>query len=1038
MRKFLPIIALLLIVFGISSCTPKLQQITSDQECLGRFVVERTANGMIARCETITETPSPIPSDTPTSTDTPTETPTLLPSDTPTLTNTPIVPTLTPTTIPPTVPVPTSTVRTLNMPYQCLSSGALFTPAVAWFGRISPSDNYSDIRVYCADDNSIKIAVHIIDRLLWYDTTPSLADLTQWDSVSLIINNAYKFDGQLSWFEGRSAYQASYVNGAVVNSPFITDVTWRGESPNADVENKGWSIVFNIPYTSLGISAKPLEGTVYKLEVITHDRDSLAGPSVDTSWSGNLRFGVPVYNAPAIASDGVKIIYDKLNGAHVVDGEVGGHTICGDDMISDFWRLWGNRNYAGNEQVNVQNQWDVSDWPCFSKFYITFPLNSLPQGTQIISATYQMYLFGTSGWGQYGTPPDSYIQAFVADSDWSESTLTWNNAPQAIENVSGVWVKPLLDPNWVLYKWDISRAVADAYAKGKPLRLVFYSGDGERHTGRYFISSDTSDYNATLGVRPQINISYGSGVPISTPTPTSIPVNTPTETPTQTPTDTPTLIVVLTDTSTPTATATPRPTATPTRTPIPTIVPTSSTGMTYYISPTGNDSNSGTTETQAWATFNHAWPYLYPGDTLIMLDGTYYQTLRPNIRNGQPGKYITVKAKNDGKAVIDGQYVRAPVILGGVWPGPIGSYFDIEGIVAKNSNDNVYMLQDGGNNNILRRVSGYNANTDENSHVFSIWGYGNLIEDAIAQGTGRKMFMFFMGGGNTARRVFAMWDHYDGRNFLQCWPWGDGIEIYNSSNNIIENSVAYGRIPMYMISLLAQGNPSTNNQFLGVMGIMSGMNYDMTPMRWPPPRPQPTSYTCVAPMTNGGERAGFQVYETNPGYAANNVWKDIFAWGNASWAFNWQTDLGPYRDSFPVNPLSVNNTLDHATFINNGLDNMDGPYPGQYGGKNIDVTQVNMTRFASITNSIIDRIFIGWPNYPDPASKVLTSMTGEGARLKYRYVNGTMMDGTNGTTTQNLWPWPMEQRGLDELGISITNILTQKIFGTTDLTVIYP
>lgn len=967
--------------------------------------------------ESATETSTATPN--PTDTNTPTET------ASPTYTDTP-VPTDTPTTIPTVTPVPTSTVRTLNMPYQCLSSGALFTPAVAWFGRISPSDNYSDIRVYCADDNSIKIAVHIIDRLLWYDTTPSLADLTQWDSVSLIINDVYKFDGQLSWFEGRSAYQASYVNGVIVNSPFVTDVTWRGNSPNADIENKGWSIVFNIPYTSLGISSKPPEGTIYKLEVITHDRDSLAGPSVDTSWSGNLRFGVPVYNAPAIASDGVKIIYDKLNGAHVIDGEVGGHTICGDDMISDFWNLWGNRNYAGNEQVNVQNQWDVADWPCFSKFYITFPLDSLPQGQQIISATYQMYLFGTSGWGQYGTPPDSYIQAFVADSDWNESTLTWNNAPQAIENISGVWVKPLLDPNWVLYKWDISRAVADAYAKGEPLRLVFYSGDGERHTGRYFISSDTSDYNATLGIRPQINISYGSGAPISTPTPTSIPVNTPTETATQTPTDTPTLIVVPTDTSTPTATATPRPT--PTKTLIPTIVPTSSSNKTYYISPFGSDSNSGMTEAQAWATFNHAWPYLYPGDTLIALDGTYYQSIHPTARNGQPGKYITVKAKNDGKVVIDGQYQRLPVELGNAWPGPIGNYFIIDGIVAKNSSWSVYTIA--GFNNILRRVSGYNAETDQNAHVFEVTGNYNLIEDAIASGTGRKMAFTYFGQYNVFRRVFAAWQQWDGRTGLACWPWGDGIEIYNADNNIIENSITYGKNPVWAMSLVSQGNGShaIGNKFLGDMAILAGMIDEQTPMTWPSTRPGPTTETCVRDFNQGGVESGFNVYE---GYAEirDTLWQDIFAWGNSSFGINWDTELGVYRGS-GGHPNTGNNNIVRATMFNNGLNQIDGPYPGQFGGKNIDALQISLTRFTSIVNSKIDRIFINWPNYPNPP-RTLTSMTGEGARLKYRYVDGVMGN-------VPLWPWPMEQRGLDELGISITNLMLPKIFGTTDLTVIYP
>jgi hypothetical protein len=113
---------------------------------------------------------------------------------------------------------------------------------------------------------------------------------------------------------------------------------------------------------------------------------------------------------------------------------------------------------------------------------------------------------------------------------------------------------------------------------------------------------------------------------------------------------------------------------------------------TFYISPTGNDAASGRSPAQAWATFNRAWQDLYPGDTLILLDGIYYQRLNPNRRNGEPGNPITIRALNDGQAIIDGEYQRVPIKLGNTWPGPIGNYFVIEGIVARNSSDLCVML----------------------------------------------------------------------------------------------------------------------------------------------------------------------------------------------------------------------------------------------------------------------------------------------------------------------------------------------------------
>ncbi len=475
--------------------------------------------------------------------------------------------------------------------------------------------------------------------------------------------------------------------------------------------------------------------------------------------------------------------------------------------------------------------------------------------------------------------------------------------------------------------------------------------------------------------------------------------------------------------------STPSPTPTPNPGPVPTPPPPPGNPMVYYISPTGSDYNSGTSEAQPWATFNHAWQFLYPGDTLVLLDGTYYQTLNPNVRNGQLGYPITVRAKNDGKAIIDGQYQRLPLKLGDTWPGPIGSYFVIDGIIVQNSSGSVITINQG-NHNILRRVSGYNANTDTNSHVFEIWGDNNLIEDCIASGTGRKMVLIFVGENNIVRRCFTKWWEYSGRDFLQCWPWGDGIEIYNADNNIIENSIAFSRIPMYMISLLAQGDGehSNNNKILGTMAIMAGMEVDGNPMDWGSVRPQPTNYTCLTDFNAGGQRVGFSIYE---GYAElrNNLWQDIFAWGNASWGINWTTEGGPYRGS-GGHPNTGNNHVNRATIINNGLDNPDGPWPGQFGGIDTDAFQINLTRFDSVTNSRIDKIFIDWPNYPT-GPRNMTSMTGEGARLTHRYVNGVL-------TSQPLWPWPMEQRVKDELGISVTNTMTQMIFGTTNLNDIYP
>src|SRR4029077_11519389 len=49
-------------------------------------------------------------------------------------------------------------------------------------------------------------------------------------------------------------------------------------------------------------------------------------------------------------------------------------------------------------------------------------------------------------------------------------------------------------------------------------------------------------------------------------------------------------------------------------------------GATYYLSPAGDDSNSGTTPDRPWRSFakvlNSSRP-LRPGDAVVLLDGTY-------------------------------------------------------------------------------------------------------------------------------------------------------------------------------------------------------------------------------------------------------------------------------------------------------------------------------------------------------------------------------------------------------------------------------
>ena len=83
------------------------------------------------------------------------------------------------------------------------------------------------------------------------------------------------------------------------------------------------------------------------------------------------------------------------------------------------------------------------------------------------------------------------------------------------------------------------------------------------------------------------------------------------------------------------------------------VTPVSTTGTTYYVSPTGSDSNNGTSLASAFATPQHAADVVQAGDTVLIAAGTYHGTLYPK-SSGAPGKPITFGSLGNGPAIIDG------------------------------------------------------------------------------------------------------------------------------------------------------------------------------------------------------------------------------------------------------------------------------------------------------------------------------------------------------------------------------------------------
>jgi len=66
----------------------------------------------------------------------------------------------------------------------------------------------------------------------------------------------------------------------------------------------------------------------------------------------------------------------------------------------------------------------------------------------------------------------------------------------------------------------------------------------------------------------------------------------------------------------------------------------------YYMSTTGSDSNTGLSIPLAWANLSHAQTLLSTGDTLLIVDGTYYNDIFKAQVNGTAVAPITIEAYN--------------------------------------------------------------------------------------------------------------------------------------------------------------------------------------------------------------------------------------------------------------------------------------------------------------------------------------------------------------------------------------------------------
>jgi parallel beta-helix repeat protein len=112
---------------------------------------------------------------------------------------------------------------------------------------------------------------------------------------------------------------------------------------------------------------------------------------------------------------------------------------------------------------------------------------------------------------------------------------------------------------------------------------------------------------------------------------------------------------------------------------------------TYYVSGTGNDSNSGLSSTKPFRTLQRAADLTNPSDIVFIMNGTYTNVPGSNIltidRSGEPGKYIRYKAFPGHSPVLQSRENWSGIKVDGA------AYILIEGLTLIGNNDNVTEAQ---------------------------------------------------------------------------------------------------------------------------------------------------------------------------------------------------------------------------------------------------------------------------------------------------------------------------------------------------------